>query len=214
MATDQKRRPPSWLQKILEIDEIVTKKFVSWSIRWSPLHSLRVHYKALEITCHGIPWLVFWTAITWLFNNPHLVELQVNMLLALILDIVLVALTKAYFRRRRPTGNKDDAFVQLGPDHFSFPSGHCSRAAMVTYIFIVLWPMSIIFYPSLLAWVVALCLSRVLMERHYLLDVAGGVILGIFEGVLVSLLWISQDNAKWLMNIVSDEKLDGGDYHV
>lgn len=85
---------------------------------------------------------------------------------------------------------------------------------MVAFIFIFLWPLPIIFFPPLLAWNVALCLSRVLMERHYLLDVTGGVVLGLCEGLLMALFWISDDNARWLLNVVSDEKLDGGDYHV
>lgn len=42
---------------------------------------------------------------------------------ALLLDILLVALIKAYFRRRRPIGNQNDAFAEIGPDEFSFPSG-------------------------------------------------------------------------------------------
>jgi len=214
MAQEAKRRPPSWLEKILSVDSEISKKFVIWGNSWSPLHSLRLHYKALEITCHGIPWLAFWIAFTWLFNSPNLVQLQVNMIFALILDIIIVAVTKAFFRRRRPLGNKNDSFVEIGPDQFSFPSGHCSRAAMVTFIFIFLWPIPIFLFPSLLAWTISLSLSRVLMERHYLLDVSCGVVLGILEGFLMSILWIGQDNAKWLMNMVSDEKLDGGDYHV
>lgn len=52
------------------------------------------------------------------------------------------------------------------------------------------------------------------MERHYLLDVIGGAVLGILEGFLMALLWIGEDNAKWLMSIISDEKLEGGEYHV
>ncbi|CAG9770478.1 unnamed protein product [Ceutorhynchus assimilis] len=206
-----KRRPPLWLQQALAFDEQVTKKFVIWGNSWAPLHSLRVHYKALEITCHGIPWLAFWIAFTWLFNLPYLVELQVNIILALILDILFVALIKAYFRRRRPLANKNDAFAEFGPDHFSFPSGHCSRAAMVTIIFGFLWQVPLIMFPPLLAWTVALCLSRVLMERHYLLDVIGGVVLGIMEGLLMAILWIGDENARWLMNIVSDEKIEGAD---
>ncbi|XP_066157051.1 polyisoprenoid diphosphate/phosphate phosphohydrolase PLPP6 [Euwallacea fornicatus] len=209
-----KRRPPLWLQQVLVLDENITKKFVIWGKSWSPLHSLRLHYRALEITCHGIPWLAFWIAFTWLFNIPNLVQLQVNMILALILDIITIALVKAFFRRRRPLGNKQDAFAEIGPDQFSFPSGHCSRAALVTFIFIFLWPLPLFFFPSLLAWTTALCVSRVLMERHYLLDVLGGVVLGFVEGTLMALLWVSEDNAKWLFSIVSDEKLDGGDYHV
>ncbi|KAL1518071.1 hypothetical protein ABEB36_001752 [Hypothenemus hampei] len=209
--TEIKRRPPDFIKKILVFDEHLSKKFVLWGNSFAPLHSLRVHYKALEITCHGIPWLAFWIAFTWLFDNSHLVQLQVNMLLALVLDILIIAIAKAYFRRKRPQGNKNDAFAEIGPDHFSFPSGHCSRAALVTFIFIVLWPLPVIFYPSLFAWTVALALSRVLMERHHILDVLGGIIFGILEGLLLCLLWIPQDTALWLINYVSNEKYDGGE---
>ncbi|XP_030766083.1 phospholipid phosphatase 6-like [Sitophilus oryzae] len=212
--TESKRIVPPLLRVILNADEEITKKFVLWGNSLSPLHALRMHFQALEITCHGIPWLVFWVAVTWLFNKPSLVPLQVNMLLALILDIVAIALLKAYFRRRRPMGNKDDAFAQIGPDNFSFPSGHVSRAAMVVFIFIFLYPVSIIFYPPMFAWVTVLAISRVLMERHYLLDVAGGLFLGIFEGILMSILWLSDENARWLFNCISDEKLEGGEFHV
>ncbi|XP_060535552.1 polyisoprenoid diphosphate/phosphate phosphohydrolase PLPP6 [Cylas formicarius] len=214
MGEAEKRRPPGWVRRVLDLDAAVTKRFVQWGNGVSPLHSLRVHCKALEITCHGIPWLAFWTAFTWLFNNPHLIELQVNMLFGLVLDIIVVALTKAYFRRRRPAGNRDDAFVQLGSDQFSFPSGHASRAVLVAYVFTRLWPLSFLFYPSIMAWVVALGMSRVLMERHYILDVIGGYGLGLIEGGLLGLLWISDENARWLMSVVSDEKFEGGDYHV
>ncbi|XP_050294763.1 polyisoprenoid diphosphate/phosphate phosphohydrolase PLPP6 [Anthonomus grandis grandis] len=209
-----KRRPPTWLQEILSADEELTRKFVVWGNSLAPLHSLRKHYKALEVTCHGIPWLAFWIAFTWLFNNTHLIGLQVNMIMALILDIVLVAIAKAFFRRRRPLENKKDAFAEFGPDHFSFPSGHCSRAAMVAFIFIFLWPIPIFFHLPLLAWTTALCISRVLMQRHHLLDVIGGVVLGVIEGLLMALLWIGDSNAMWIMSFISDEKIAGAEYDV
>ncbi|KAF7281158.1 polyisoprenoid diphosphate/phosphate phosphohydrolase PLPP6-like [Rhynchophorus ferrugineus] len=214
MTEPNKSRPPGWLRSILNLDEEVTKKFVVWGNGLSPLHSLRLHYKALEITCHGIPWLAFWLSLNWLFNCPDLIPLQINILCALILDIVVVGLVKAFFRRRRPIGNKNDAFVQIGPDNYSFPSGHTSRAAMIAYIFMFVWPASIIFYPPMLAWVVGLAMSRVLMERHYLLDVGGGILLGILEGIVMNMLWLGDDTAKAIYNQFADEKIEGGEYHV
>lgn len=128
--------------------------------------------------------------------------------------MIFVALIKAYVRRRRPAGNRDDAIAEYGPDKFSFPSGHSSRAAYVTYFFINLYPVSWIFYPPLLAWSTSVCLSRVLMLRHHLLDVTAGVLLGILEGCLLGLLWCEENTAHWIISFLSDEKLDGGDYHV
>lgn len=132
----------------------------------------------------------------------------------LILDIVLIAISKAYFRRRRPIKNTDDALGQMGPDVYSFPSGHASRAVFVVFFFMYLWPISIIFYPPLLAWATSVCLSRILMNRHYILDVVAGCLLGVLEGLLISFFWLEESTAKSLFYIFSDEKLDGGEYHV
>lgn len=130
------------------------------------------------------------------------------------MDIVLIAVTKAYFRRKRPVQNKDDALGQMGPDIFSFPSGHASRSIFVVYFFTRLYPLPVLCYGPLIAWATSVCLSRILMSRHYILDVLGGCFLGVFDGLLLELLWVSEETAKSLMSIVSDEKIDGGEYHV
>ncbi|CAH1968302.1 unnamed protein product [Acanthoscelides obtectus] len=80
--TETKRRPPEAIQKILKFDSYVTNQFVTLVNKHLPfMKSLTMHYQALEISCHGIPWFAFWIAFTWLFNNSHLVQMQVNMLL-------------------------------------------------------------------------------------------------------------------------------------
>lgn len=123
-------------------------------------------------------------------------------------------MTKAYVRRRRPIANKDDKLGQIGPDKFSFPSGHASRAVFVAYFFINLYPISMFFYPPLLAWATSVCLSRILLNRHYILDVIAGIGLGLFEGFLLGFLWLSNDTAVWLMSMISDDNWSGGEYHV
>lgn len=52
------------------------------------------------------------------------------------------------------------------------------------------------------------------MRRHYLLDVLAGAVLGLVEGLILAVLWIPDDTAIWIMNSISDEKLDGGSYDV
>ncbi|KAJ3661186.1 hypothetical protein Zmor_005595 [Zophobas morio] len=214
MSQAEKREVPPAIKNILKADIEISKRFVLWANQFLPLRSLRIHYKALEITCHGIPWFAFWIAFTWLFNNTSLIQLQVNILIGLLLDIILIAIAKAYFRRRRPVANSDDALGQIGPDVFSFPSGHASRAVFVTYFFINLYPLPIYCIPPLLAWTTSVCLSRILMNRHYILDVLGGVMFGLIVAWTVSFIWLDESAAVYLMSFLSDDKIDGGDYHV
>ncbi|XP_050350502.1 polyisoprenoid diphosphate/phosphate phosphohydrolase PLPP6 isoform X2 [Nymphalis io] len=200
------------LQRILRYDIQVTKKFVEMSQNITALRSLRVHSKFLEVSCHGIVWLAGWLSFIWLFNNRELYQLQVNMLFALILDIIVIAVIKAFVRRRRPVPmNK---LLPGNPDKYSFPSGHTSRAVLVAFILICIDPINFIFYPPLLAWVGAVAISRVLAERHYFLDVFAGLGIGILEGLFMSLIWFSQSTAISVITSLADEKKDGGEYHV
>ncbi|KAJ4450720.1 hypothetical protein ANN_02150 [Periplaneta americana] len=66
----------------------------------------------------------------------------------------------------------------------------------------------------LTAWATSVCISRVLLRRHHLLDVIGGVMLGVFEAIVLSWIWASEDFAGWVVAWLSDEKWDGGSYHV
>lgn len=131
---------------------------------------------------------------------------------ALILDIIIIASIKAFVRRRRPIPmNK---LLSINPDKYSFPSGHASRSVMIAFTLIYLDPISILFFPPLLAWVSAICLSRVLAERHYILDVVCGAGIGILEGLIMCMIWFSQSTSASILSSLSDEKLDGGEYHV
>lgn len=97
---------------------------------------------------------------------------------------------------------------------FSFPSGHASRAVYVAYFFVNLYALPTIFAPFVLIWATAVCFSRILLNRHHILDIVGGVLLGMLEGWILGLLWLNDDTAKSVMNMLSDEKLDGGEFHV
>ncbi|CAB3245356.1 unnamed protein product [Arctia plantaginis] len=174
---EKKREVPPMLRKVLHYDVQITKKFVELALKITALRSIRNNSKLFEVSCHGIVWLAGWLTFIWLFNSKELYQLQVNMLIALILDIVVIAVVKAAVRRRRPVPmNK---LLEVGPDKFSFPSGHASRVTMIAFILTYADPISIFFYPPLFAWVTTVCISRVLAERHYILDVFGGIVSGI-----------------------------------
>jgi hypothetical protein len=125
-----------------------------------------------------------------------------------------VSVIKAATRRRRPSGNKKDAFMMVGADKFSFPSGHASRVMFLAVFFIYLWPVPIIFVPPLCAWAISVAVSRVVMRRHHILDVICGLLLGCVTAFLLNLLWVSEGVSRYIYSYISDETMAGGDYHV
>ena len=143
-------------------------------------------------------------------------EASVNLLIGLVLDIVIVAVLKAFTRRRRPAYDVDDqVFVvqictnekdsQYHPikvatikmvDKFSFPSGHATRATMLALLFTLLSPLPFLLWIPCIAWAGAVAVSRVLLGRHHILDVLAGVVIGAVEAVLLSMLWRSEEEVR------------------
>ncbi|KAK3932044.1 NTF2-related export protein [Frankliniella fusca] len=209
----EKREVPQVLQALLQLDVIITDKicYIVEKIvgrKWHP------HYKALEISCHGIPWLAGWLAFIWLWSSPSLYQMQVNFYLGLLVDIFVVALLKAVTRRRRPRANQNDMFATVSVDKFSFPSGHATRACYIAHFFTCVYGVSVVMGIPVILWAIAVSLSRVLLRRHHVLDVTAGVFVGILESLFISYIWLSQEHCVWILSMITDEKLEGGEYHV
>lgn len=94
------------------------------------------------------------------------------------------------FRRKRPKLHTDDMIATGGPDKFSFPSGHCSRAIMTSILLINLLDVSIIANYSIILWSYLTCLSRIMLARHHLSDVFVGILLGYLFAYIVQYSFI------------------------
>jgi len=188
-----KREVPDGLVKVLEWDRIVTKKAFDAFDKAFGLDKHRANLKFLEYSCHGIPWLGGTIAMLYLGSSN--LELWMNLLLMLFVDIVCVAFVKAFTRRRRPAYNRNDMVATVGVDKFSFPSGHASRAAALTFFFTLLYPLHFALQLPVIAWGGAVMVSRVLLGRHHILDVAGGLLVAFVEYVIMSLLWMDKESA-------------------
>ena len=134
-----KREVPDGLKSILEWDKKITRKtFDAFDKKFGYLN-YRSQMKWLENSCHGIPWLIGTVAMIYLGAWPGGVELWMNLLVYLLVDIVFVAVIKAFARRRRPSIQSDEQwFAKVDPtgvDKFSFPSGHASRAGGFFFFF-------------------------------------------------------------------------------
>jgi membrane-associated phospholipid phosphatase len=130
--------------------------------------------KGLEWSCNGIIWLTLTLALMCFFPAN---EAMKHLMAGLIMDIVYVALTKAYARRVRPSyAQQNDQFGVISVDKHSFPSGHATRAIYVSY-FASLYAPSLISF-VIWCWALAVCVSRVLLGRHHVADVAAGFLIG------------------------------------
>lgn len=72
----------------------LTKKFVAYCLNFVQIRSFQNHCKFLEWSCHGIVWLAGLIAFTYMFNSKSLYEMQVNLFIALMIDIFTVAIVK------------------------------------------------------------------------------------------------------------------------
>ncbi|KAH8329463.1 hypothetical protein KR074_011309, partial [Drosophila pseudoananassae] len=194
------------LKYLLEKDVQLSKYFVVAVSNSTFFKSLRIHSRFLEISCDGIAWFASWIAFIYLFSSKNLYQMQVNMLFGLILDVVIVAVLKALVRRRRPVASKD--MLTIGPDKFSFPSGHASRAFFVLLFFTKLYPVHFIFMMPVTAWAISVAVSRLILQRHYILDICAGAVIGVLEALIVGLFWISEQSAFNIIGFVSDENVE------
>lgn len=135
----------------------------------------RSYLKGLEYSCHGIVWITITSILIYLSPNN---KLFAQLMVGLILDIVFVAILKAWTRRRRPQyAPQDDQLMVVSVDKHSFPSGHASRAIYVALFFNNHSLISLFIW----FWSISVCLSRILLGRHHLADVVFGALLGYFN---------------------------------
>ncbi|KAM0833850.1 hypothetical protein ACQ4PT_064009 [Festuca glaucescens] len=155
------------------------------------LHALflpvpRLLLKALEVAGDGRIWLPVPISLLLISTTTSsaVSPLLVGLVLGLVLDIAFVGLAKLIFRRPRPAYNAADMYVVVAVDHWSFPSGHSSRAFLVAAFL----AESGLPREALYLWAAATSASRVLLGRHYVLDVVAGAWLGVLEAWLSNLI--------------------------
>ena len=87
-------------------------------------------------------------------------------------------------------------FVTVSVDKFSFPSGHSTRAVELALFFWCLRPLPFPLPLLALAWSLAVCASRVLLGRHHVLDVLGGMVVGAVVSGVVAATWMGEERAR------------------
>ncbi|XP_028817726.1 polyisoprenoid diphosphate/phosphate phosphohydrolase PLPP6 [Denticeps clupeoides] len=179
------------LSSLLAIDLWLSKRLGVCACEDSAWGSVRPLMKLVEVTGHGIPWLAGAAYCLYKSDSSAGQEVMLNLLMALLLDLVLVGVVKALVRRRRPTHNRMDMFATFSVDRYSFPSGHATRAAMCARFLLTHLVLAAPLRVLVLLWATFVGCSRVLLGRHNVTDVAFGFGMGYCQYNLVEMLWMS-----------------------
>lgn len=200
------------LLQLKAADEHLSSGLFLASNNGSPLAHYRPTMQMLEYSAHGIPWLFVSCLLIWFVTDRDLEAFYVNLLIALVLDLIAVACIKAVARRKRPPVNVHDMFFTVSIDNHSFPSGHASRVVFLACLFINYTTINVVFKVASLVWSLSVVASRVLLGRHYVGDVIGGAILGLIEYfIIMNIFWMSTDTAlNFASYFTTFDNLHGG----
>lgn len=144
---------------------------------------IKVCWEIIAWSNEGWVWVALsplFILLSFFYFDPASVAKVKYLYIMLFVDILLTGGIKFLTKRTRPAYNKGGLFV--GPDIFSFPSGHSSRAMLLAHvsIFVFGW-QSPWRAASVLCWAALVAVSRLALGRHFLTDVMGGLTLGALE---------------------------------
>ncbi|XP_048114799.1 polyisoprenoid diphosphate/phosphate phosphohydrolase PLPP6-like isoform X1 [Alosa alosa] len=194
---------------LLAIDLWLSKRLGVCTCEDSLLGSIRPLVKLVEVSGHGVPWLI--SAVYGLVYSDSAAELEtmLNLLMALVLDMALVGIVKAIVRRRPPSHSRSDLFMPFAVDRYCFPSGHATRASMCACFLLTRLVSAGPLRALLLAWAGLVGLSRVLLGQSNVTDVLFGLCLGYCHYGLVDRLWLSPERLQDILTTFLRDSLAG-----
>ncbi|XP_029639976.1 phospholipid phosphatase 6 isoform X1 [Octopus sinensis] len=166
----------------------------------APLGILRPIMIVLEISCHGLLWIVATITMLMCIHKANHVEIVFNLFFGLIFDILLVCLIKWLVQRQRPSANYMDMVATSKVDQYSFPSGHATRACYLAIFIAKQVPDTRKLIVFTYTWAAFVCFSRLLLGRHHFTDVLCGCIIGVLEFYVLEMLWISQSTCSFILS--------------
>ncbi|KAH9496918.1 Phospholipid phosphatase 6 [Bulinus truncatus] len=176
----------------LLLDQQYSAQLAVCATKESSMASMRPFMKLLEISCHGIPWVLGALVLFFCSHKPSDIEIAFNMLFALIFDLLIVGTLKMVFQRSRPSHNVMDMFIAPSVDKFSFPSGHTTRAVIMgLFLCFNMFTNRLLIFVTCV-WALSVSVSRVLLGRHHIFDVLCGIFIGLLSYYFFLKIWVSQ----------------------
>lgn len=133
----------------------------------------------------GIIWIII---SFFLFSRTKYTKEAIMVLLAIALASILgEGIIKHIVKRKRPfIKNSIIKLMIPQPGTYSFPSGHTASSFAAATVFIRT-DMRLTYLIVVIA--ILISFSRLYLRVHYLSDVIGGIVLGIFSGAIVVMIF-------------------------
>ncbi|XP_041098752.1 inactive phospholipid phosphatase 7 [Polyodon spathula] len=186
---------------LLAIDICMSKRMGVCAYKTSSWGSVRSMVTLLAMTGHGVVWIV--GTLICLTRSSTLAgqEVLMNLLLALILDIMTVAGVQKLMKRKGPLEVNPGFLDYISMDMYAFPAAHASRATMVSKFLLTHLVLAVPLRILLVLWAFLTGISRILQGRHHITDVMCGFALGFLHYKLVEMVWLSSNACQTLISI-------------
>lgn len=189
------------MNSLLAIDISLSKRMGVCAYTYSSWGGCRSMVNLLALTGHGVTWIIGTIVCLTRSNTLAGQEVLVNLLLALLLDVMTVAGVQRLVKRRGPWEMAPGFLDCVAMDIYSFPAAHASRAAMVSKFLLSHLVLAVPLRVLLVLWAFLVGLSRVLLGRHHLTDMVCGFALGLLHFSLMETVWLSSSTCQTLISI-------------
>jgi len=147
------------------------------------LLAIKLCWEAVAWSNEGWVWVALSPVFLFLslfYLDPTAIAKVKCLYIMLLVDILLTGGLKYATKRTRPSYNRGGLFV--GPDIFSFPSGHSSRAMLLVHVALFVFGWRTLWSNiAVVCWAMLVAISRLALGRHFLTDVMAGLTLGALE---------------------------------
>ncbi|XP_036383758.1 inactive phospholipid phosphatase 7 [Megalops cyprinoides] len=191
------------MNSLLAIDISMSKRLGVCAYSYSSWGSVRAMVNLLAFTGHGIPWICGTLLCLARSNTLAGQEVLVNLMLALLLDVMTVAGVQKLVKRKGPWEMSPSFLDYLAMDMYSFPAAHASRAVMVAKFLLSHLVLAVPLRILLVLWAFLVGMSRIVLGRHHLTDVGCGFALGFLHYSLVEMVWLSSSTCQALISFGS-----------
>ena len=159
----------AFIDELREFDYNISKRIASW-LDYDGF--IRKFFQIITLTGTAVVWLI---ALPIAFFYATNFRVQAYSMFAVTgMMTLIVYLIKITIKRPRPEF-KDDRYLSVSFDVFSFPSGHATRAAYVAILMPIYPPELALFW---YIWSFIMILSRLVLGVHYISDIIAGLIFG------------------------------------
>ncbi|KAJ8397164.1 hypothetical protein AAFF_G00010180 [Aldrovandia affinis] len=189
------------INSLLAIDICLSKRLGVCAHNTSSWGSVRSIVNMLAFTGHGILWIIGTLICLTRSNTLAGQEVLINLMLALLLDVMTVAGVQKLVKRKGPWEMNPSFLDYLAMDVYSFPAAHASRAVMVSKFLLAHLVLAVPLRILLVLWAFLMGMSRILLGRHHLSDVGCGFALGFLHFNLVEMVWLPSSTCQALISI-------------